>query len=71
MGILNIDGEEKLKRGGSSESRSGISGGEHDHWVSGVEGDGEFVNDGRVDGWHGSSKLKKSSHKVDGKPFSI
>lgn len=70
-GILNIDGEENSKRGGSSDLKSGSSGGESDHWVSGVEGDGELVNDGRVDEWHGSSKLKKPSHEVGDEPFSV
>lgn len=62
-GILNSDGDEKSKRGGSSDSKHDGSGGETVHWVSGVDGDGELVNDGRGDEWHGSAKLKKLSHE--------
>ena len=46
MGILNSDGDEKSKKGGSSDSKYGSSGGERHHWVSGEDGDGELVNDG-------------------------
>lgn len=70
-GILNSDGDEKSKRGGASDSNDGSSRGESDHWVSGVDGDGELVNDGTRGEWHGSSKLKRSSHEVGGGPFSV
>ena len=48
-GILNSDGDEKLKRGGSSDAKHGSSGGESDHRVSGVDGEGELVSDGTGD----------------------
>ena len=47
VGILNSDGDEKSKRGGSNESKHGSSGGASDHRELGDEG--EFVNDGMVD----------------------
>lgn len=71
MGILNSDGDEKSKRGGSSDSKHGSSGGETAHWVSGMDGDGELVEDDRGDEWHGSSKLKKSSHEAGNGPSSV
>lgn len=43
--------------------------GESDHDVSGEEG--ESVNDGRGGVWHGSSKLKRSSHEAGNGPFSV
>ena len=46
MGILKSDGDEKSKRGGSSDSKYCSSGGESDHEVSGEDGDGELVKDG-------------------------
>jgi len=69
VGILNSDGEEKSKRGDSSESKHDNSGGVSDHKVSGEEG--ELVNDGRGDAWHGSPKLNVSFHEVNDVPFSI
>lgn len=63
VGILNSDGDEKSKRGDSNESKYGNSGGESDHRGSGDEG--ELVNDGNEGEWHGSSKLKNSSHEVE------
>lgn len=68
LGILNSDGKEKSKRDGSNESKHDDSGGGSDHKVSGEEG--ELVNDGIGDVWHGSSKLKKSSHEAGDGPFS-
>ena len=47
VGILNSDGEEKSKKGDSSESKHDNSGGVSDHKASGEEG--ELVNDGRGD----------------------
>ena len=64
VGILYNNGDEKAKRDGSSDSKHGGSGGETVHWVSGVDGDGELVSDGREDDWDGRSKLKKFSHEV-------
>ena len=69
VGILNSDGEEKSKRGGSSEPKHVNSAGESDHNVSGEEG--ELVSDGRGGVWHGSSKLKRSSHEAGNGPFSV
>jgi len=69
VGILNSDGEEKSKRGDSSESEYDSSGGESDHRGFGDEG--ELVNDGGEDESHGSSKLKKSSHEVERFPSSV
>ena len=71
MGILNSDGDEKSKRDGSADSKHGGCGGETVHWVSGVDGDGELVNDGRGDEWHERSKLKKFSHEVGNGPSSV
>ena len=65
VGTLNSDGDEKSKRDDSSGSEHSGSRGETVHWVSGVDGDGELVSDGRGDGWNGRSKLKKFSHEVD------
>ena len=69
VGILNSDGEEKSKRDDPSESKYIDSGDESDHRVSGEEG--ESVNDCKGDVWHGSSKLKKSSHEAGNGPFSV
>ena len=69
MGILDSDDEEKSKGDDSNGSKHVSSGGESDHKVSGEEG--ELVNDGRGDVWHGSSKLKKSSHEIGHGSFSI
>ena len=68
VGILNSEGDEKSNRGDSNESKHGNSGGESDHRGSGDEG--ELVNDGSEGEWHGSSKLKKSSHEVEHRSFS-
>ena len=69
VGILNSDGDEKSKRDDSNESKHGNSGGESDHRGFGDEG--ELVNDGSEGEWHGGSKLKKSSHEVEHRSFSI
>ena len=69
VGTLNSDGDERSKRGSPNDSQHGGSGGETVHWVSGVDGDGELVNDGK-DEWDGSSKLKKFSHVGKG-PSSV
>jgi len=69
VGILNSDGDAKLRRGDSNESKYGNSGGESDHRVSGEEE--ELVNDDRGVDWHGSSTLKKSSHEVGHRSFSV
>lgn len=68
-GILNSDGDEKSKRGDSNELKHGNSGGESDHRGSGDEG--ELVNDGSEGERHGGSKLKKSSHEVEHRSFSV
>jgi len=68
LGILNSDGKEKSKKDGSNGSKHDNSGGGSDHKVSGEEG--ELVNDGIGDVWHGSSKLKKLSHEAGDGPFS-
>ena len=68
-GILNCDGDEKSKRGDSNESKHDNSGGESDHRGSGDVG--ELVSDGSEGEWHGSSKLKKSSHEVEYGSFSV
>lgn len=68
-GILNSDGEEKSKRVDPRGSKDANCGGESDHRLS--EEEGEFVNDGREDVWHGNSKLKKSSHGAGHGPFSV
>lgn len=39
--------------------------------MSGEDGDGELVNDGRGDEWHENSKLKKLSHEVAHRFFSV
>ena len=66
---MKSDDVEKSKRGGSNESKQGNSGGESDHRGSGDKG--ELVNDGSEGEWHGSSKLKKSSHEVEHASFSV
>jgi len=66
VGILNSDGDEKSKRGDLRKSKhvsvSWNSEGGSDCMESGEEG--ELVDD-REGGWHGSSKLKKSSHEAE------
>ena len=70
-GILNIDGDEKSNNGDPRDSKSGSSGGESDHWVSGEDGDGELVSDGIVDDSHGNPKLKKLFHETGSEPISV
>ena len=71
VGILNSDGDEKSKCGGSSDPKYGNSRGERDHCVSGVDGDGELVNDGRGDEFHENLELNKFSHETDDSAFSV